>query len=47
MTGRYVNRADDPARTLSEMVGEQISAAMSGRPAADVVPLKGGKSAAQ
>jgi integrase len=45
MTGRYVNRADDPVRTLSEMVGEQISAAMSGRPAAEVMPLKGAKSA--
>jgi integrase len=42
MTGRYVNRADDPVRTLSEMVGERIAAAMTGRPAADVVPLKRG-----
>jgi antitoxin (DNA-binding transcriptional repressor) of toxin-antitoxin stability system len=42
MTGRYVNRADDPVRTLSELVGERIGAAMAGRPAADVVPLKRG-----
>jgi integrase len=43
MTGRYVNRADEPVRTLSDQVGERISAAMAGRPAADVVPLKQGK----
>jgi integrase len=42
MTGRYVNRADDPVRTLSDQVGERISAAMTGRPRADVVPLKRG-----
>jgi integrase len=47
MTGRYVNRADDPVRTLSDQVGERISAAMACRPVAEVVPLKGGKSAAQ
>jgi integrase len=47
MTGRYVNRADDPVRTLSDQVGERIAAAMAGRPAAEVVPLKGGKSAAR
>jgi integrase len=40
MTGRYVNRSDNPVRTLSDQVGERISAAMAGRPAADVVPLK-------
>ena len=40
MTGRYVNRADDPVRTLSELVGERISAAMEGRKPAEVVPLK-------
>jgi integrase len=40
MTGRYVNRADDPVRTLSDQVGERISAAMAGRPAAEVLPLK-------
>jgi integrase len=47
MTSRYVNRADDPVRTLSDQVGERISAAMACRPVAEVVPLKGGKSAAQ
>lgn len=45
MTGRYVNPADNPVRTLSELVGERISAAMEGRPPAEVVPLKAGKSA--
>jgi integrase len=40
MTGRYVNRSDNPVRTLSDQVGERISAAMTGRPAAEVVPLK-------
>jgi integrase len=47
MTGRYVNRADDPVRTLSDQVGERIAAAMACRPAAEVVPLKGGRSEAQ
>jgi hypothetical protein len=28
MTGRYVNRADSPVRTLSDQVGERIAAAM-------------------
>jgi hypothetical protein len=45
-TGRYENRADDPVRTLSDQVGERISAAMARRPVAEVVPLKG-KSAAR
>jgi hypothetical protein len=40
MTSRYVNRADSPVRTLSDQVGERIAAAMAGRPAAEVVPLK-------
>jgi integrase len=40
MTGRYVNRDDSPVRTLSDQVGERIAAAMAGRPAAEVVPLK-------
>ncbi len=47
MTGRYVNRADDPVRTLSDQVGERISAAMTGRPRAEIVPLKIEKSAAR
>jgi integrase len=41
MTGRYVNRADDPVRALNDQVGERIAAAMSGRPAAKVVSLTG------
>jgi integrase len=40
MTGRYVNRADDPVRTLSEMVGEQIAAGLAGRPGGEVVGLR-------
>ena len=39
MTGRYVNRADSPLRTLSDQVGERIAAAMAGRKPAGVVPL--------
>lgn len=42
MTGRYVNRSDDPVRTLSDQVGERIAAGLAGRPAADVLPLKRG-----
>ncbi len=42
MTGRYVNRADDPVRTLSDQVGERIAAGLAGRKTADVVPLKRG-----
>jgi integrase len=45
MTGRYVNRADSPVRTLSDQVGERIAAAMGGQPAAEVVPLNIEKSA--
>ncbi len=44
MTGRYVNRATDPVRTLSDQVGERIAAAMAGRPAAEVVSLRQGRS---
>jgi integrase len=40
MTGRYVNRADSPVRTLSDQVGERIAAAMAGLPTAEVVPLR-------
>jgi integrase len=40
MTGRYVNRADDPVRTLSEMVGEQIAAGLAGRPSGQVAVLR-------
>jgi integrase len=45
MTGRYVNKADSPVRTLSDQVGERIAAALSRRPTAEVVPLKIDKSA--
>jgi hypothetical protein len=37
MTGRRV--PDNPVRTLSDQVGERISAATEGRPAAEVVPF--------
>lgn len=40
MTGCYVNRADDPLRTLGDHVGERIAAALTGRPAAEVIPYK-------
>jgi integrase len=39
-TGRYVNRADDPVRTLSDQVGERIAAGLAGRKGAEIVPLK-------
>jgi integrase len=42
MTGRYVNWADSPVRTLSDQVGERIAAAMAGQRPAEVVPLKRG-----
>jgi len=42
MTGRYVNRADDPVRTLSEVVGERIAAGLAGRKGGKVVTLKRG-----
>jgi integrase len=34
MTGRYVNRLDDPVRMLSDQVGERIAAGLAGRKAA-------------
>jgi integrase len=40
MTGRYVNRAQAPVRTLNDQVGERIAAAMAGLPSAEIVPLK-------
>jgi integrase len=42
MTDRYVNRADNPVRTLSDLVGERIAAAMTSAPPADVVILNRG-----
>jgi len=40
MTSRYVNRADDPVRTLSDLVGERIAAGLAGNKPAKVVTLK-------
>jgi integrase len=42
MTDRYVNRAADPVKALSNRVASEISAAMEGRPKAHVVPLRAG-----
>lgn len=42
MTGRYVNRADDPVRTLSDQVGERIAAGLAGQMGGKVVELKPG-----
>jgi integrase len=42
MTGRYVNRADDPVRTLSDRVGERIAAGLAGQTGGEVVTLKRG-----
>jgi len=39
-TSIYVNRDDNPVRTLSDQVAQQIDASLSGRPVAEVVPLK-------
>jgi integrase len=40
MTHRYVNKADDPVRTLNDLVGERIAAGLDGRPPAAVVPQR-------
>src|SRR5205085_7056962 len=40
MTARYVNRADDPIRTLSDQVGERIAAGLAGNKPAEVVFLR-------
>jgi integrase len=42
MTGRYVNRADHPVRTLSELVGERIASGLAGAKSGEVVPLRRG-----
>ena len=39
MTGRYLNRADSPVRTLSNQVVSGMAVAMTGRKLAEVVPL--------
>jgi hypothetical protein len=41
MTGRYVNRADDPVRTLSDQAGERIAAGLAGGKGGDVVTERG------
>jgi integrase len=40
MTHRYVNKADDPVRTLNDLVSERIAASLEGRPTAEVIPLR-------
>jgi integrase len=40
MTSRYVNRADDPVRTLSDHVGERIAAGLAGQAGGTVVTFK-------
>ena len=40
MTGLYMNRADDPVRALSEMVGERIAASLAGRKRGEVGGLE-------
>lgn len=45
MTDRYVNRAPDPVRALSDRVASEISAAMAGKPKAEIVPLRAGSKA--
>ena len=42
MTGRYLNHSDDPVRTLSNQVGEQIAAGLAGSKSAEVYTLKRG-----
>jgi integrase len=42
MTGRYVNHASEPVRTLSDQVSERIEAGLAGRSAARVVAFKRG-----
>ena len=42
MTGRYVNRADDPVRALSDRVGERIAAGLAGQARGEVASLKRG-----
>lgn len=40
MTDRYVNRAADPVKALSNRVASEISAAMAGRPGTHIVPIR-------
>jgi integrase len=43
MTGRYVNRADDPVRVLSQEVGERIAADLTGAKRAAREAAQGGR----
>ena len=40
-TRRYAHLSDDPVREASERIGATISAALDGKPPAEVVPLRG------
>ena len=40
MTGRYVSRDTDPLRAAADLVSGRIAAAMSGKPPANVMPLR-------
>jgi hypothetical protein len=40
MTHRYVNKADDPVRSLNDLVGERIAAGLEGRKPATVIPIR-------
>jgi integrase len=42
VTGRYVNRANDSLRALSDHVGERIAAGLAGQRAVEILPLKRG-----
>jgi integrase len=40
MTAKNSHLADDPIRRAADQIGEALTAAMSGRPSAEVLPLK-------
>jgi hypothetical protein len=40
MTAKYSHLADDPIRRAADQIGDALTAAMSGRPSAEVVTLK-------
>ncbi len=42
-TGRYAHLSDDPLRKASDAIGARLSAALEGRPDADVIPLRDSK----
>ncbi len=41
-TARYGHVADDPRRDAAERIGSRVAAALDGKPAAEVVPLRSG-----